>query len=145
MFNIIQTCSGLRARIDQFFYASTNCLCIPIFNVPTGSACHAIIFVWVRMSRWNHKAAAFMEKPTLWTKVCLWKWRAQALDCSASALVFVAILRYHLLCIKHFGWLWLVIFLLQVPKHLSAVDSLSLLITVASLKQPLPLTRIAGE
>ena len=110
-----------RARTYQFFQASTNCFCIPIFNVPTGSACHAIIFVRVRMSPWNYKGAAFMEKPTLRTKVWLWKWRAQALYCSASALMFVAIFRYHLLCFKYIGWLWLVIFFLQVQKHLSAV------------------------
>jgi hypothetical protein len=32
-------------RAYRLFQASTNWLCIPILNVPTGSACHVIIFV----------------------------------------------------------------------------------------------------
>ena len=36
-------------------------------------------------------------------------------------LLFLSKIRYHFLCFKNFGWLRLVIFILEVPEHFKAV------------------------
>jgi len=62
-----------------------------------------------------------MKKPTLRTQIWFWKRQAEARYCLTSARLFLAKLRYHLLCFKHFGWLRLAIFLLKTPEHLNAI------------------------
>lgn len=62
-----------------------------------------------------------MKKPTLRTQIRLWKLRAQAAYLVSGLLLLLAMLRYHLLCFKHFGWVRLFIALLKTPEHLKAV------------------------
>jgi hypothetical protein len=62
-----------------------------------------------------------MLKPTLGAKVWFWKRRAQAAYLLDTLKLTLAVIRYHLLCFKHFGWRRLAIFLLETPEHLRAV------------------------
>ncbi len=95
--------------------------CLPIFNMSARCAEPTVVSLWVRMNSRSHECAPSVKKPTLRTKVWHWNWRAKAGNRSASGFSFVAILRYHLLCFKHFGWLGLTILLLQTPEHLKTI------------------------
>ena len=62
-----------------------------------------------------------MQIVTLGTKIWFWKRRAEARYCLASLGLFFAVLRYNLLCFKHFGWRRLAIYALKTPEHLKAI------------------------
>lgn len=62
-----------------------------------------------------------MRVKTLRTQIIIWKIQAEADLIRIRVCLFFAILRYHLLCFKHFGWRRLVIFFLKTPEHLKAI------------------------
>lgn len=50
------------------------------------------------------------------------KWFFKAKYHFFGICLFLAKLRYHLLCFKHFGWRRAVAFMLEAPEHLEAVS-----------------------
>jgi hypothetical protein len=62
-----------------------------------------------------------MKIVTCGTRIFLWKRRAEAMYCLASARLFLAEFRYHFLCFKHFGWRRGAVYLLKTPEHCKAI------------------------
>jgi hypothetical protein len=54
-------------------------------------------------------------------RIGVWKLQTEASLLRVKALLFFAIIRYHLLCFKHLGWRRLLIFMLKTPEHFKAI------------------------
>lgn len=55
-------------------------------------------------------------KPAGRAEIRRWKRKAQARYFRASVGLFFAVIRYHLLCFKHFGRIRLAVFFLELPE-----------------------------
>jgi len=69
----------------------------------------------------NKGIALAMHNPTRRAQVRVLQRRARTCYLIARLRLFLAELRYHLLCFKHFGWVTLAIAILKTPEHLKAI------------------------
>jgi hypothetical protein len=92
-----------------------------IFLIAADWASHLVPPIWVRMYGRDQKGRLTFQVIALWAKIRLRQWHLQALNLRTRMFLFFAVLRYHLLCFKHFGRFRLAIFVLKIAEHFKAV------------------------
>lgn len=92
-----------------------------VFKIITIRTFQSVEFIRVRVSGAAQKDVSPVKSVALRANIWFWQWQAKAGYYRASARLFGAIIRYHLLCFLYFGWRRIAIYCLEAPKHLAAI------------------------